>query len=1170
LYWKSLPTEFFVPGYSYRLQFLYWKSLLTAFFVLEILTDRIFVPGLNILYWNIHTDFIICTGIFILTDFLVTHYFVTHSCYQIDDWTSLADTSEANKLLQSAASPTRCPLHWLSASLDSGNAADHRQSTKAWKSLRTLQTMSGGTFSKVVENIIQSSNQWRVWFECAEPENEKMPKPYNTKPAFHRLCILRALRPDRLVAATRGFVTNIDDHMHDMGERSLARIGKKVAVANRFIGNASTPAKEAAGGASGKNDTDPLRRNNFSLGPCFASPISMDLGEIFHDIGCIDSALQQQQADGGESTDSSRSRTPILHVVQPQLQPAVTRNVSYLPIASTPILFITPPNFVQDESANIQSLHEHQKTIVVNAAVCVAQILNRVLNLCESAVASSPSLNSQPSSQSLNVETLIEDASAAKTLHNISLSRGQSDVAEAAIEHCKAQGGWVILQNLHLVPLWLSKLQLMLQAPQHAPSKTARRKTQREGHAGLVDEFLRSTELQHVLAILNNSTSESAMQNCIANILLTSTKLVRDADGQAQLRVTHQCPWDTLVNKLVSFTLGFKMFLSMEMVAVSSHVDTALLSTGIFKNSYKVVNEARPTVQSSLGGCIQWVGKARLDDSSHDFKQNSYRRIIFALCFWHAINSSRHKFEPLGQRQGGGHHQQVFFSASDLLIGCNVVKKLLDDNEDQIPWMQLQTIVGEIVYGGHVSDLWTQRLHSCHLQYLFQQSLLEDDAFFMSPPVSELGFEGVSIPGRCSFDECQDFTTNLGGDSPLIYCLHPNAEIVASVKQGQQLSEDLRSLSFSSATERLPLWANVRDDHRLFEIIMNILDHLPQTIPKFLIDAFADDFQTRVSMQSSDDEVVSFLVDDVFCPFFFVQKGEIDRMNSILATIRNNLEGEVIPFLEGSSVHDTQLDDDFMHSLNLGLLPSKWARLFESSGDRDQQQQVLDMIDDLKNRHEQLQTWADMTLEAVRNKRSFLPVSLPEDFGEDASASPAIVVSLEECQLPFFWLPGLFYPSMLIGAIQQSTARKRKWPLDKVKIRSFITSYNESEMQDPPDDGIHISGVTLTGGRWDDSLLSVAESEPKQLRCTLPVIRVFGEFILEPDAETKSPWENNPRANGGVKSIREPTGDKEIAVIPVYRSAAMNKSVFLLEVPCAGLPEHWIMRNLQAYLEAAQ
>ena len=34
---------------------------------------------------------------------------------------------------------------------------------------------------------------------------------------------------------------------------------------------------------------------------------------------------------------------------------------------------------------------------------------------------------------------------------------------------------------------------------------------------------------------------------------------------------------------------------------------------------------------------------------------------VFALCFWHTINSSRQKFEPLRQGQEGGGGQQVFF-----------------------------------------------------------------------------------------------------------------------------------------------------------------------------------------------------------------------------------------------------------------------------------------------------------------------------------------------------------------------------------------------------------------------------------------------------------------------------------------------------------------------------
>ena len=43
--------------------------------------------------------------------------------------------------------------------------------------------------------------------------------------------------------------------------------------------------------------------------------------------------------------------------------------------------------------------------------------------------------------------------------HNISLGQGQEPVAEAAMEIASKEGHWVVLENIHLVKLWLPNLE---------------------------------------------------------------------------------------------------------------------------------------------------------------------------------------------------------------------------------------------------------------------------------------------------------------------------------------------------------------------------------------------------------------------------------------------------------------------------------------------------------------------------------------------------------------------------------------------------------------------------------------------------------------------------------------------------------------------------------------
>ena len=54
------------------------------------------------------------------------------------------------------------------------------------------------------------------------------------------------------------------------------------------------------------------------------------------------------------------------------------------PAASIPVLFVTPPNFVQDESVNIEEFHDLQKMGIVDTAVRAVQILDQHFHLCKS------------------------------------------------------------------------------------------------------------------------------------------------------------------------------------------------------------------------------------------------------------------------------------------------------------------------------------------------------------------------------------------------------------------------------------------------------------------------------------------------------------------------------------------------------------------------------------------------------------------------------------------------------------------------------------------------------------------------------------------------------------------------------------------------------------------
>jgi len=58
-------------------------------------------------------------------------------------------------------------------------------------------------FKNLDRDIEGSAKRWRKFVESECPEKEKFPQEWKNKSALQRLCIMRAIRPDRMTYAIR-------------------------------------------------------------------------------------------------------------------------------------------------------------------------------------------------------------------------------------------------------------------------------------------------------------------------------------------------------------------------------------------------------------------------------------------------------------------------------------------------------------------------------------------------------------------------------------------------------------------------------------------------------------------------------------------------------------------------------------------------------------------------------------------------------------------------------------------------------------------------------------------------------------------------------------------------------------------------------------------------------
>jgi len=73
-----------------------------------------------------------------------------------------------------------------------------------WCGVKALESIP--IFANISQSLEQDSLQWKKWFNEEKAESADLPKAFKEVGKFHRLLLLRAMRPDRLSSALSSFI----------------------------------------------------------------------------------------------------------------------------------------------------------------------------------------------------------------------------------------------------------------------------------------------------------------------------------------------------------------------------------------------------------------------------------------------------------------------------------------------------------------------------------------------------------------------------------------------------------------------------------------------------------------------------------------------------------------------------------------------------------------------------------------------------------------------------------------------------------------------------------------------------------------------------------------------------------------------------------------------------
>jgi dynein heavy chain len=307
----------------------------------------------------------------------------------------------------------------------------------------------------------------------------------------------------------------------------------------------------------------------------------------------------------------------------------------------------------------------------------------------------------------------------------------------------------------------------------------------------------------------------------------------------------------------------------------------------ILHSAIKMTTEPPKGLRANM---LRLYSKHSDDSLSACKKVPDFKKLLFALSFFHSVLLERKKFLTLGW------NMPCDFNDSDYEICTSILNLLLDDYPDT-PWDALRYLIAEANYGGRITDEWDRRILKTYITAYFCTDALQQPQF----KLSSMNQYFIPEPGPVHF--YKDYIAQWPiYDKPEAFGQHSNADIASQIKESSNLLLTLVSLQ-----PQVQTGAGATREDRVLLMATDIQRKVPPEIDL--------EFTQRIGLSEQ-------------TPTHVVLVQEIKRYNHLLHSIRVSLT-DLQNAIKGIVLMTPELEEVF-NSIFDGRVPPSWAKAYPS------------------------------------------------------------------------------------------------------------------------------------------------------------------------------------------------------------------------------------------------